>query len=399
MALDVERWQAAAAMRTEWAGHGFSTAPADRTTAEAAIDELYGLIGRPPPRFTWVDSPQQATELLPGSGTPIRLWEGAPPDTARPWAVAIALAALAHQLRTSMNRRVPSAPDNWWGLTPEQRLTRTRPPLEALTSGVGLDDLLDAAVRDSLRQSVNDGVRVPLRTALAPKAVEINGLGWYGQHDVHWIAHYDVRQRLGRRTFSADDIAQLDLWTAIARSCGWWWPLDGRCVLTERTAEVHTEAAPGAWHGETRTHHPRAMAIRYADGSGAYVWHGTPVPEWVINEPTVERILAERNVEVRRCAIERIGWDTYIDQAGLSLVAVAADPGNPGCDLQLYDLPRQVWGAPARVLLAVNGSVERDGHRRRYGLSVPANIDDPVAAAGWSYGLSGTQYATLLRRT
>ncbi len=60
---------------------------------------------------------------------------------------------------------------------------------------------------------------------------------------------------------------------------------------------------------------------------------------------------------------------------------------------------RGAWGVPNRMLLAVNGSAERDGRRRRYGLSVPASIEDPVVAAGWSYGLSGAQYAQLIRRT
>ncbi|QRP43298.1 hypothetical protein [Amycolatopsis sp. FDAARGOS 1241] len=74
----------------------------------------------------------------------------------------------------------------------------------------------------------------------------------------------------------------------------------------------------------------------------------------------------------------------------------AADPGNPGAELVLYDLP----GTRARrLLLAVNGSVECDGTRRRYGLSVPAWFDDPVEAAGWSYGLTGARYSRLLRRT
>jgi len=63
------------------------------------------------------------------------------------------------------------------------------------------------------------------------------------------------------------------------------------------------------------------------------------VPDWVITSPTIDRIKEENNVEVRRCAIERIGWDPYIDQAGLHLVAAVADPGNPGCDLCLYDMP------------------------------------------------------------
>ena len=63
--LAIDRWQAAVEIRAEWAGFGLSTTHADRGAAEAAISELYGLIGRAAPRFVWADSPQQATELLP----------------------------------------------------------------------------------------------------------------------------------------------------------------------------------------------------------------------------------------------------------------------------------------------------------------------------------------------
>jgi hypothetical protein len=113
----------------------------------------------------------------------------------------------------------------------------------------------------------------------------------------------------------------------------------------------------------------------------------------------VARIAAETNVEVRRCAIERIGWGTFVDRAALRLVGSANDPGNPGARLRLYDLPDAGWGESTRLLLAVNGSVERDGTRRRYGLRVPAWFDDPLDAAGWTYGLTGDQYRQLLRRT
>jgi hypothetical protein len=114
----------------------------------------------------------------------------------------------------------------------------------------------------------------------------------------------------------------------------------------------------------------------------------------VVTDPSADRIAREANVEVRRCAIEHIGWGAYIDQAGLRLVATAPDPGNPGCELRLYDMR-----AETRVLLAVNGSAERDGHRRRYGLTVPGFLTDPIAAAGWTYGLSAEQYSLLARRT
>jgi hypothetical protein len=165
----------------------------------------------------------------------------------------------------------------------------------------------------------------------------------------------------------------------------------------DRPAALHTEPIPGEVD-DRRLHSSDGPSVEYRDGWAVHAWHGTRVPAWVIESPTVDRIAAESNVEVRRCAIERIGWGAFIEDAGLRLIGQSADPGNPGAVLQLYDLPFEPWGA-TRVLLAVNGSVERDGTRRRYGLRVPAWLTDPLEAAGWTYGLSGAQYAQLQRRT
>lgn len=206
------------------------------------------------------------------------------------------------------------------------------------------------------------------------------GLHWHGQHDIHWVAH----------------VHEPNPWATLARSCGWWWPRADVCVLAERPTVLHTE--PGE-DDDLRLHCPDGPAVGYPDGFAVHAWHGTRVPSWVIDEPSVDRIAAETNVEVRRCAIERIGWGAFIDEAGLRLVGQAEDPGNPGAELLLYDLPYARWGRPTRLLLAINGSVERDGTRRRYGLRVPAWFDDPLDAAGWTYGLTGPQYQRLLRRT
>jgi Domain of unknown function (DUF6745) len=49
--------------------------------------------------------------------------------------------------------------------------------------------------------------------------------------------------------------------------------------------------------------------------------------------------------------------------------------------------------------MCTNGTAERDGTRRRYGLKVPAHISDPVEAAAWTAGLGKDQYAQMVRRT
>jgi hypothetical protein len=180
---------------------------------------------------------------------------------------------------------------------------------------------------------------------------------------------------------------------AVARNAGWWWAYRHFVILSDRPAELHRDA-------QARLHSASGMAIRYRDGWGFHSWHGRRVPEWVITSPTVERIAAEANVEIRRCAIEALGWDRFIADAYLVTVGErAADPGNPGQWLTLYDVPERLWGDRIRLLMATNGSTERDGTRRRYGLTVPAHVKDPVEAAAWTYGLTATEYARCQRRT
>lgn len=72
---------------------------------------------------------------------------------------------------------------------------------------------------------------------------------------------------------------------------------------------------------------------------------------------------------------------------------------NPGQRLRLFDLPEAVFDTPVRVLLCVNGSPERDGTRRRFGLTVPADCTRAMGAAAWTYGLDAAVYAETERRT
>ncbi|WIX77492.1 hypothetical protein QRX50_39800 [Amycolatopsis carbonis] len=374
------RWQIAEAARAEWLAHALSCEPADRPAAEAAISALYELVDQPPPTFVWVDSPGAAAKLVPPSRT---LSAGTPT-----W-LESRLANSLSELRARLNRRIDFSDHS-----SRRPVIPPEDPPEALDRGLALDALLAHGVRGALRSSVLGSVAATIRAELR----EPIGLGWYGQHEAHWVAHYDAHRRIGVH-FGQEPERVFGLWAETVRSCGWWWPRDDVCVLTERPVVVRTEPVPGSAYGELRMHAADGPAIAYPDGWRAYAWHGTPVPPWVIEDVTADAINTERNIEIRRCAVERLGWDGYIERAGLAFVARAPDPGNPDSELLLYDVPRAPGTIARRLLLAVNGSVERDGTRRRYGLSVPPWFDDPVDAAGWSYGLTGAQYTGLLRRT
>ncbi len=353
----------AAEIREEWLGWAFSTLPAERPAAEAAISGLYRLLGLDPPRFHWVSSPLMALETVPPG---VRLSASESVERMAEWPVPRRLAMLVQTLSMEFEAQL-----RWIHRPMELEIrTEVRTPLARS---------VERCLHDSLPRTGDSRHFAP-------------GYRWYQTQSVSWIAHYDAMRRAAGMVFTPEQTHLLDLWAAAARSCGWWWPREGVCVVSERPVAMHTE--PGDGPGEVRLHCADGPAFRYADGWDVHAWHGRRVPAWVFDDPTPERIAREVNVEIRRCAIERIGWASYIDRAGLRLVATAPDPGNPGSQLRLYDMSRET-----KVLLAVNGSVERDGRRRRYGLTVPGFLEDPVDAAGWTYGLSAEQYSLLLRRT
>ncbi|ROO86544.1 hypothetical protein EDD29_4117 [Actinocorallia herbida] len=346
-----------ALIRQEWLGRTLSTSPADHPAAEAAISSLYREAGFAPPRFHWADSPLSALSTLPPGVRSL-------PQQVDALPVAMAL---------------------------RRRILDTGHAVDSLVRPYGA--LVEA--RRSIRFPVESAAAAVLAPGVAAALDARRGLSgaWYQVMSGGWAAEVEGARRCFDPALPPDAVRFLDLWMSAASSAGWWWPHEHVCVVSERPVEIHTE--PDGDGGRVRLHRADGPAVRYADGWAVHSWHGRTVPSWVIEDPSAGRISREDNVEIRRCAIERMGWGDYLDQAGLALIATAADPGNSGFELHLYNTET----AGTRVLLAVNGSVERDGRRRRYGLTVPGHLTDPVAAAGWTYGLTRDQYATLTRRT
>jgi hypothetical protein len=70
-------------------------------------------------------------------------------------------------------------------------------------------------------------------------------------------------------------------------------------------------------------HSESGMAIRYGDGWGIYSWHGTRVPEFVIERPseiTAKHVREEQNAEVRRVMIERMGWERFCSECEMRTI-------------------------------------------------------------------------------
>lgn len=169
-----------------------------------------------------------------------------------------------------------------------------------------------------------------------------------------------------------------------------WWAHRGFAITCPAAVALHHDD-DGQLHAE------EGPAMAWANGDVVYAWRGTLVPrDLVEGENPVARIFAERNLEVRRCAIEMMTWPRFLESGRLARVGEPVpDPANPGHQLTLHYLTPHVIGFSAHILLCTNASPERDGTRRRYAIFTPDSIADPLAAAAWTFGLTRHQYAQL----
>ena len=219
----------------------------------------------------------------------------------------------------------------------------------------------------------------------------------WGQHD-YWLSFYDTFDSLGIE--GAEKIRGL---VGVARNAGWWWPLEKTVVFSDRPFKLLRD-------NDNRLHCEDGPALSYRGDFHVYVWHGTRVPASMIEEDwDIERILSESNAEVRRCAIEKMGWAKFCDHPSMKKVAECDDPGNPPHSLSLWELPEELddmflipdefGGARGKILLCTNGTPEHDGTFHRFGLIVSPHHTDPVEAVAELYDMPVQAYRDLQVRT
>lgn len=339
--VEIERWMTA----------GLSTERCDRPAVEAAVRRVYESAGLSVPGVVvWMDSPlggALAAEALHREGQ------------------------FSRQLRDQLSRQLRGQLRGQLGRQLRGQLSRQ------------LGDQFSSQLWGQLWGQFRD--------QFSSQLWEQFWLAFSSWHDAYWMALYTVAWPAAGLPLDPLLDALADLTTMV----GYWWPLDGAVILAERPTAIHRD-------GQGRLHSTTGPALEWADGHTLHAVGGVRVDADIVERPetiTVERILTHGNAEQRRVMIDLRGWDWFTTAADLRLVDEAPDPGNPGERLALYDLPEQVYDEPVRVLLCTNASPERDGTRRRFGLTVPADCTTAVGAAAWTFGADEATYGSLVRAT
>jgi hypothetical protein len=97
--------------------------------------------------------------------------------------------------------------------------------------------------------------------------------------------------------------------------------------------------------------------------------------------------LTERNAEVRRVMVERIGHDRFITE--LDLRPVHQDETGSLYRVGLAE------DEPLVIVHVTNATPEPDGSRRRFFLRVPPEMERARQAVAWTFGLPEREYRPL----
>src|SRR5262245_8094525 len=382
------------AERDRWLRIGLLTTPADRPAAEAAVRRAYAAAGFQPPNVVvWMDSPLggclatatlhqlhgQLRGRLDGKLDRAPLWRQLADQPGRD---------LLHRLRDQLRGQLQGQLiGRLGGRQPGGRLhdqlevwlwVRLRDQLRDQLGDLFWDQL-DGQLRRQLDDQLGHEFYDPLLDQLQDQLGGWLGDQLWGQLDGRqrdqfnqWDAPWWLaRDRCGLRVAGLAPSPQLEALADAVASVGWWWPLRGAVVLTDRPTSI-------ARDGRGRLHPETGPALACAYGYTLHAIHGVRVPAQVVEAPetiTVDQIRGERNVEVRRVLLERYGHQRYLRDAGAERVH-ADDTGT----LWRCELPDD---EPLVMVEVTNATPEPDGTHRAYWLRVPPQLWTARQAVAW----------------
>lgn len=376
-------------IRDEWLASGLSTKPANRPLAEEGVRKAYVSGGLPPPaHIVWLDSPfggAIGAAMLAKMATlgdlkghiDIDIDDEARLPQVRETGAASSIEASAsliwHQMGAQLLQNLRGKVDLSQGWVLYDLLRGSKHSAAVNGSHAASNEQLENAQRvwDALGRRLLSEMGGDFASEVREQLFRAG----YGQHDVSWLAFYDVFARAG-----IEACKRLEGLMQLARNAGWFWPFRGLCIITERPCQLHRDE-------RGRLHNLSGPAIQYPDGWAVYAIHGIRVDEHVVLNPAsiqVSEISQQHNAEVRRVLLERMGVERYIREIGAK--PIQRDEWGT---LYRVDIPND---EPLVMVAVVNSTREPDGSFKDYWLRVPPNMRSAREAIAWTFSLPEHEY-------
>ncbi len=196
--------------------------------------------------------------------------------------------------------------------------------------------------------------------------------------DTHWVAFYDFFVKLGVMDVKSFNRYKMLLQSGVFMIT----TIDDVCCVIKSPYRISRNNA-GKLHNE------RWSALAWGDGYELYFWNGIRVDARLIEKPdtiTKEDILKEKNAEVRRCILEKLGVERYAELLGI-------EPIDSGTDFQGNQ--QVLFKTKERDALARDYlyfvKVICPSTSRNYFLSVP-EMNTVQEAVAWTFGKNQKTY-------
>lgn len=248
---------------------GFSTEKSDCEAAGRAIQALYAVTGKNPPKeIIWVKSPCQAVQFS--------------------------------QMMDGLEKK------NGWGLPIKDILSTTQNKIMTRYS---------FGTRSVVNNTL-DMVKEKIRTDLKFPPKEPINKSLYCSFNYREFHELYASLGRGKNDLKATERNFIELMAVIMANASWMVPYENKCIVSEKPVAYHVNA-------RNEPHFENGRAIEWGDGWGLYALEGRVIPGWIITNPekiTVKLIRKEQNAETRRLMTEKMGISKYLEECKAKVI-------------------------------------------------------------------------------
>jgi hypothetical protein len=135
----------------------------------------------------------------------------------------------------------------------------------------------------------------------------------YGAHDANWLAFYDFFRNECGLVAETDKLVGL---LELASLAGWCWTSLDTVIISDNPLHIHMK--------DRLLHCDNGPAILYGDGFAVYALNGIRMKKEYVMTPaselSVETVMREENVDIRRELLRKIGLERFIEKTNAKLV-------------------------------------------------------------------------------
>lgn len=241
------------------------------------------------------------------------------------------------------------------------KIVHARSPHHVMTLVAILKEAEKVGATVPIPEWFTDHTRIPdlfEHFGIKPANVKVEAISTrlLGSYDIYWMARYVFAEKfLDPHIFDGID-SVLPLWFDLAQISGHIYPFEEICFVSDRAMEIHVDE-------QGNMHNVHGPAVLYGDGYKYYAYRGlnfSGMPDDLLHPErmTIDRILHEKNQEIKQALVQLYGYEKFIKGTGAILVN--------------EDMRGKLWkkempeGDVMMFVELVNSTPEPDGHHKVY---------------------------------